>query len=45
MERLIEAIREIHSESIDNNKVNEPETPFNKENLTGLKIMWKTMFR
>ena len=26
----------MHSESIDNNRVNEPDTPLNKENLTGL---------
>ena len=36
LKRLTEAIREIHSESIDNNKLNEPDTPLNKENLTGL---------
>ena len=36
LKRLTEAIREIHSESIDNNQLNEPDTPLNKENLTGL---------
>ena len=36
LKRLTEAIREMHSESIDNNKLNEPDTPLNKENLTGL---------
>ena len=36
LERFTEAIRKIHSESIDNNKLNEPDTPLNKENLTGL---------
>ena len=36
LKRFTEAIREIHSESIDNNKLNEPDTPLNKENLTGL---------
>ena len=36
LKRLTEAILEIHSESIDNNKLNEPDTPLNKENLTGL---------
>ena len=34
LKRLTEAIREIHSESIDQNKLNEPYTPLNKENLT-----------
>ena len=33
LKRLTEAIREIHSESIVNNKLNEPDTPLNKENL------------
>ena len=36
LKRLTEAILEINSESIDNNKLNEPDTPLNKENLTGL---------
>ena len=36
LKRLTEAVREMHSESIDNNKLNEPDTPLNKENLTGL---------
>ena len=36
LKRLTEAIREIHSESIDNNKVNETDMPLNKENLTVL---------
>ena len=36
LKRLTEAIREIHCESIDNNKVNEPDTPLNKENRTDL---------
>ena len=36
LKRLTEAIREIHSESIDNNKLNEPDTPLDKKNLTGL---------
>ena len=36
LKRLTKAIREMHSESIDNNKLNEPDTPLNKENLTGL---------
>ena len=36
LKRLTEVIREMHSESIDNNKLNEPDTPLNKENLTGL---------
>ena len=36
LKRLTETIREIHFESIDNNKLNEPDTPLNKGNLTGL---------
>ena len=36
LKRLTEAIREIDSESMDNKKLNEPDTPLNKENLTGL---------
>ena len=36
LKRLTEAIREIHSESIDNNKLNEPDTPLDKKNFTGL---------
>ena len=36
LKRLTEAIRELHSKSIDNNKLKEPDTPLNKENLTGL---------
>ena len=36
LKRLTEAIRELHSESIDNNKLKEPDTPLNKDNLTGL---------
>ena len=36
LKRLTEAIREVHSESIDNKKLNEPDTTLNKENLTGL---------
>ena len=36
LKRLTEAIREIYCESIDNNKVNEPDTPLNKENRTDL---------
>ena len=36
LKRLTEAIPEIHSGSIDNNKVNEPDLLLNKENLTGL---------
>ena len=36
VKRLTEAIREIYSESIDNNKLNEPDMPLNKENLPGL---------
>ena len=36
LKRLTEAIREMHSESIDSNKLNEPDTPLNKENPTGL---------
>ena len=36
LKRLTETIREIHSENTDNNKLNEPDTPLNKENLTGL---------
>ena len=36
LKRLTEAIREIQSESIDNNKANEPDMPLNKKNLTGL---------
>ena len=35
LKRLTEAIREIHSTNTDNNKLNEPDTPFHKENLTG----------
>ena len=33
---MTEAIPEMHSESIDNNKLNEPDTPLNKGNFTGL---------
>ena len=33
---MTEAIGEMHSENIDNSKLNEPDTPLNKENLTGL---------
>ena len=36
LKRLTEEIREIHSETIDNKRLNEPDTPLNKENLTGL---------
>ena len=36
LKRLTKAIQEIHSESIDNNKLNGPDTPLNKENVTGL---------
>ena len=36
LKRLTEAIPEIQSESIDNNKVNEPDMSLNKENVTGL---------
>ena len=36
LKRLTEVIRDMHSDSIDNNKLNEPDTPLNKENLTGL---------
>ena len=36
LKRLTEAIWEIHSESIDHNKLNEPDMPRNKGNLTGL---------
>ena len=36
LKRLTETIRERHSENTDNNKLNEPDTPLNKENLTGL---------
>ena len=36
LKRLAEAIREIQSESIDNNKANKPDMPLNKKNLTGL---------
>ena len=36
VKRLTEAIREIHSESIDNNKLNELDMSLNKENLAGL---------
>ena len=36
MKRLTETIQEIHSESIDNKKVNESDMSLNKENLTGL---------
>ena len=36
LKRLTEAIWKIHSERIDNNKLNEPDTTLNKENLTGL---------
>ena len=36
LKTLIEAIREIHSASIDNNKVNEPDLPLYMENLTAL---------
>ena len=36
LKRLTEAIREMHSDSVDNNKLNETDTPLNKENLTGL---------
>ena len=36
LKRLTEAIREIHSESTDSNKLNEPDTTLNKENLTNL---------
>ena len=39
LKRLTEAIREMHSESIDNNKLNEPDTPLNKENLAGKEIL------
>ena len=38
LKRLTEAIREIHSESINNNKVNEPDTvlhQFDKRNSKG----------
>ena len=36
LKKLAEAYREMHSESIDNNKLNEPDTPLSKENPTGL---------
>ena len=36
LKRLTETIREMDSESIDNNKLNGPNTPLNKENLAGL---------
>ena len=36
LKRLTEEIREIHSETIDNKRLNEADTPLNKENLTGL---------
>ena len=36
LKRLTEAIPEMNSESIDNSKLNEPDTPLNKGNLTGL---------
>ena len=36
LKRLTEVIREIHFESIDNIKLNEPDTPLNKENFTRL---------
>ena len=36
LKRITEAFREIHFERIDNNKVNEPDTPLNKEKITGL---------
>ena len=36
LKRLTEAIPEMHSESVDNNKLNEPDTPLNKGTLTGL---------
>ena len=36
LKRLTETIRERHSENTDNNKLNEPDTLLNKENLTGL---------
>ena len=36
LKKLTGEIQEIHSESIDNNKVNEPDMSLNKENLTGL---------
>ena len=36
LKRLTEAIPGIQSESIDNNKVNEPDMSLNKENVTGL---------
>ena len=36
LKRLTEEIREIHSENIDNKRLNEADTPLNKENLTGL---------
>ena len=36
VKRLTQVIREIHSESLDKNKVNQPNTSLNKKNLTGL---------
>ena len=36
LKRLIQVVLEIHSESLDKNKVNQPDTPLNKNNLTGL---------
>ena len=36
LKRLTEAIQQIHSENIDNNKLNEPDTSLDKENLTSL---------
>ena len=36
LKRLTKAIQEMHSERIDNNKLNGPDAPLNKENFTGL---------
>ena len=36
LKRLTRALREIHSEGTDSNKVNEPDTLLKKKNLAGL---------
>ena len=36
LKRLTQVILETHSESLDKNKVNQPDTPLTKKNLTGL---------
>ena len=36
LKRLTQVVLEIHSESLDKNKVNQPDTPLTKKNLTCL---------